>query len=72
LANDKKLPAGLADAIDRKLTPIFEHTRALRNLAGHPTAAEISGDDAEGTLLLYPGFYFFAYDMVKALEALPR
>ena len=72
LAGDKKLPAGLADAIDRKLTPIFEHTRALRNVAGHPTGGEVSGDDAEATLLLFPGFYFLTHEVVKALEGLSK
>jgi hypothetical protein len=67
LAGEKKLPPKLADALDRKLTAIFEHTRALRNAAGHPTADEISSDDAEATLLLFPGFYFFTDELVKAL-----
>ena len=67
LACEKKLPPRLADALDRKLTPIFEHTRALRNIAGHPTADEILSDDAEATLLLFPGFYFFTDELMKAL-----
>lgn len=67
LAKKKKLPSKLADALDRKLTPIFEHTRALRNAAGHPTDDEISSDDAEATLLLFPGFYFFTDELMKAL-----
>lgn len=67
LASEKKLPPKLADALDRKLTAIFEHTRALRNAAGHPTTDEISIDDAEATILLFPGFYFFTDELVKAL-----
>jgi len=67
LAKKKKLPSKLADALDRKLTPIFEHTRGLRNAAGHPTVDEISSDDAEATLLLFPGFYFFTDELMKAL-----
>jgi len=51
-------------------TPIFEHTRALRNAAGHPTTDEISSDDAEATLLLFPGFYFFTDELVNALVSL--
>ena len=66
-ATKKKLPPKLADALDRKLTPIFEHARALRNAAGHPTADKISRDDAEATILLFPGFYFFTDELVKAL-----
>ncbi len=70
MASEKKLPPKLADALDRKLTPIFEHTRALRNAAGHPTTDEISSDDAEATLLLFPGFYFFTDELVNALVSL--
>jgi hypothetical protein len=54
---DGKLTGELADAIDRKLTPIFEHARGLRNAHGHPTGAEVSAEDAEAGLLLFPGFY---------------
>jgi hypothetical protein len=54
---DRRLAGELADAIDRKLTPIFEHARALRNAHGHPTGAEVSAEDAEAGLLLFPGFY---------------
>jgi len=70
LTREKKLPSRLVDALDRKLTPIFEHTRALRNMAGHPTADLISSDDAEATILLFPGLYFFTDELIKALEDL--
>jgi len=67
LAKQKKLPGKLSDAIDRKLTPIFEQARAFHNAAGHPTAAEITAEDAEAGLLLFPGFYFFVNDVIEAL-----
>lgn len=70
LACEKKLPGRLVDALDRKLTPIFEHTRTLRNMAGHPTTDEISSNDAQATLLLFPGFYFFTDELMKALVGL--
>jgi len=57
--NDKQLPGALADALDRKLTPIFEHARGLRNKSGHPTGIDVSADEAEAGLLLFPGFYEF-------------
>ena len=34
MADDKTLPGDSADAIDRTLTPIFEHARGLRNQGG--------------------------------------
>jgi hypothetical protein len=69
LAGDKKLPGDVADALDRKLTPIFEFARALRNTGGHPTAAPVTAEEAEAALLLFPGFYFFANDVMLALNA---
>jgi hypothetical protein len=67
LASDKKLPGPLRDALDRKLTPIFEQTRGLRNQAGHPTAVEVTSDEAEANLLLFPSFYFLIDDLIKQL-----
>lgn len=67
LAKQKRLSGNLSDAVDRKLTPIFERARAFRNAAGHPTAAEITAEDAEAGLLLFPGFYFFVNDVIEAL-----
>jgi hypothetical protein len=51
-AKDGNFPSKLADALDRKPTPIFERARGLRNRAGHPTADEVTADEAEGGLLL--------------------
>jgi len=59
------LPGDLRDAIDRKLTPIFEHARSLRNAHGHPTGAEVTAEEAEAGLLLFPGFY----SLVDQLDA---
>jgi len=56
-AEDGKMAGDLADAIERKLSPIFEHARGLRNAHGHPSGAEVSDEDAEAGLLLFPGFY---------------
>jgi hypothetical protein len=57
LKDRKQLPGELADALDRKLTPIFEYARGLRNESGHPTGGDVSEEDAEAGLLLFPGFY---------------
>jgi len=67
LAGQKELPKGIADALDRKLTPIFEYARGLRNKSGHPTAVEVSHEDAEAGLLLFPGFYIFIGSVIKTL-----
>ncbi|MBN2128057.1 MAG: hypothetical protein JW741_01110 [Sedimentisphaerales bacterium] len=67
LAGNKELPGSVADALDRKLTPIFEYARGLRNKSGHPTAVEVSYEDAEAALLLFPGFYSFVDQAIKAL-----
>jgi hypothetical protein len=68
LAGEKKLPHDIADALDRKLTPIFEYSRALRNASGHPTAGSITDDDAEGALILFPGFYLLVNDVIRTLD----
>jgi hypothetical protein len=67
LAGEKKLPGKLADALDRKLSAIFDHARGLRNKSGHPTGAEVSADEAEAGLLLFPGFYEFVDELCSAL-----
>jgi len=67
LAGQKRLPGTIADALDRKLTPIFEYARGLRNRSGHPTAVEVSHEDAEAGLLLFPGFYVFIDSVIKTL-----
>ncbi|MDY7011108.1 MAG: hypothetical protein SVV80_10210, partial [Planctomycetota bacterium] len=64
-----KLPGAMGDAIDRKLSAIFDHARALRNKSGHPTEADVSGDDAQAGLLLFPGFYAFIDDLCKHMSA---
>ncbi len=68
LRGEKKLPGNLADALDRKLSAIFDHARALRNESGHPTGTDISADDAEAGLLLFPGFHSFAVQLCEQLS----
>ncbi len=68
LAGEKELPHDIADALDRKLTPIFEYSRALRNASGHPTAGSITDDDAEAALILFPGFYLLVNDVLRTLD----
>ncbi len=53
----KALPNSIADAFERRLSAIFDHTRILRNQAGHPTGAEITIEEADAGLLLFSGFY---------------
>lgn len=65
LAGEKALPGKLSDALDRKLTPIFELARGLRNRAGHPTAEEVTSEEAEGNLLLFPSFYFLVANLIE-------
>jgi hypothetical protein len=56
LKGQKKLPRELGEAIDRKLSAIFDHARGLRNQSGHPTGEDIPAEEAEAGLLLFPGF----------------
>lgn len=65
LKSSKKLPKELGDALDRKLSAIFDHARGLRNQSGHPTGEDVSAEDAEAGLLLFPGFY----EMVDKIAA---
>lgn len=53
----KALPSSIADAFERRLSAIFDHTRILRNRSGHPTGAEVTIEEADAGLLLFPGFY---------------
>lgn len=69
LADEKKLSGALGDAIDRKLSPIFEHARGLRNKSGHPTGADVTSEEAEASLLFFPGFYALVADLCKYLRA---
>lgn len=68
LAGERRLPGAISDALDRKLTPIFEYARALRNASGHPTAVPVSHEDAEASLLLFPGFYIFVDSVMRAVS----
>ncbi len=70
LGGEKRLPGPLADALDRKLTPIFEHARGLRNKSGHPTGIDVSADEAEAGLLLFPGFYAFVDGLCRHLSGM--
>jgi hypothetical protein len=47
LASQKMLPRELTDALDRKLSAIFDHARGLRNQSGHPTGEEVSAENTE-------------------------
>lgn len=70
LAATRRLPNELGDALDRKLSSIFDHVRIQRNQAGHPTGEPVSAEDAEAGLLMFPGFYAFADKLIKALSSL--
>jgi len=71
MALKKRLPAYLADGIDRRLSSIFDHARILRNDAGHPTGKEVTSAEAEDGLLLFPGFYGFADQIISHLKENP-
>jgi len=70
LQEEKKLPRDLSDALDRKLSPVFDHARGLRNDCGHPTAAEVSAEEAEAGLLLFPGFYELCHQLIQHVRTL--
>jgi hypothetical protein len=69
LLGGNALPGKLSDALDRKLTPIFERARGLRNRAGHPTAEEVTSEEAEANLLLFPGFYCLVADLIAYCQS---
>lgn len=68
LKGQKLLPRELGEAIDRKLSAIFDHARGLRNQTGHPTGEEVSSDDAEAGLLLFPGFYELVNNLIQHVQ----
>jgi hypothetical protein len=68
--DDRRVPGDLADAIDRRLTPMFERTRWLRNKSGHPTGAHVSAEEAEAGLLLFPDYCEYSSNWVAALKTL--
>ena len=68
LAESRKLPGDLADALDRRLSAIFDHVRIQRNEAGHPTGEDVAAGDAEASLLVFPGFYLYSDKLIKELE----
>lgn len=70
LRGEQKLPRDLGDALDRKLSAIFDHARGLRNESGHPTGEEVSAEDAEAGLLLCPGFYELVDRLIAELSGL--
>jgi hypothetical protein len=69
LPEEKRLPLALADALDRRLFAIFDHARLLRNESGHPTGRDVSSEEAEAGLLLFPGFYAFVDGLCKHLRS---
>ena len=66
----KKLPRRLGEALHRKLSAIFDHARSLRNQSGHPTGEEVSAEDAEAGLLLFPGFYQLVDELAATCRAI--
>ena len=63
------LTPSLQESIDRTLTPIFEYARGLRNKSGHPTPGnDITFENAEAGLLLFPGFSAYVYDVRRHLS----
>jgi hypothetical protein len=69
LKGEKKLPQELGNALDRKLSAIFDHARGLRNESGHPTDESVSAEDAEAGLLLFPGFYDLVGKIITSIRA---
>jgi hypothetical protein len=61
----------LRDAIDWKLSPIFEYARALRNSHGHPTGAPVTAEDADTGLRLFPGVYALVDEVINVLPRAP-
>src|SRR5215467_2894046 len=68
MALKKRLPDHLADGIDRRLSSIFDHARVLRNDAGQPTGKDMTTEEAEAGLLLFPGFYEYVDQIISHLK----
>jgi hypothetical protein len=60
----------LADALDRKLAAIFDHARGLRNQSGHPSGDDVTAEDAEAGLLLFPGFCDLVDKLITVVKAI--
>jgi len=71
MALKKRLPDHLADGIDRRLSSIFDHARVLRNDAGQPTGKDMTTEEAEAGLLLFPGFYEYVDQIISHLKLNP-
>ena len=71
MALKKRLPDLLADGIDRRLSSIFDHARVLRNDAGHPTGKDMTAEETEAGLLLFPGFYEYVDQIIRHLKENP-
>jgi len=68
-AEDRRLPGDLGkDIIDRRLSSVFEHVRLLRNTSGHPTGDEVTSEEAESGLLLFPGFHELTSRVLSELK----
>jgi hypothetical protein len=68
LARKQTLPSEIADKLDRKLSPVFDYARMLRNASGHPTGIPVAAEDAEAGLLLFPGFYAMCNRIIQAIN----
>lgn len=70
LGGDRRVSGDLTDAIERRLTPMFERTRWLRNKSGHPTGADVPEEEAEAGLLLFPDYCEYVSRWIAALHGL--
>ena len=70
LQGQDKIPREIADALDRKMTPIFDYARGLRNQSGHPTGVAVSSEDAEAGLLLLPGFFELMSKLIALVKTI--
>jgi hypothetical protein len=70
LGDERRVPGDLTDAIERRLTPMFERTRWLRNKSGHPTGADVPEEEAEAGLLLFPDYCEYVSKWIAALQGL--
>jgi hypothetical protein len=69
-ANPARLTPKLRGTIDRHLSAIFDHARTLRNAHGHPTGDDVSRNEAEIALRIFPGFYALVDELIGHLRSL--
>lgn len=66
LADEGRIPRQLTDALDRRISAIFDHPNPAERIRS-PHRRKVSAEEAEAGLLLFPGFHSLVSELVTAL-----